>query len=171
MKRIVATLAVLAALAFPAGVLADTTGGGGIPPGGSTGGMTIQIRAVHLTTKAVAQVDLAISCLPKPASEPPLITQWEDAFVQVSVRQASGKSIAFGDVDGFFDPGATCDGTPHVLTFGVAADPSSVPFKSGTAAVGASAATSYSYENWDTGGMGWVSAGASTGWLSVRLGK
>ena len=171
MKRIVATLAVLAALAFPVGVLADTTGGGDIPPGSSTGGMTIQVRSVHLTTKAVAQVEVGLSCLPKPASSYPLFTQWEEAFMQVSVHQASGKTIAFGTADGSFDPDAICDGTTHVLTFGVAADPSSVPFKSGSAAVGASAATSYSFENWDTGDNGWVSANASTGWLAMKLGK
>src|SRR6478609_3679357 len=67
MKRIVATFGILMALALPAGALADTTGGGAdVPPAGSTGGMTVQLRSVHLTTRAVAQVEVAFSCQPKP---------------------------------------------------------------------------------------------------------
>jgi hypothetical protein len=171
MKRIVATLAVLAALAFPAGVLADTTGGGDIPPAGQTGGMTIQVRSVHLTTRAIAQVEVAFSCQPKPASAYPLFTYWEDTSLFVSVRQVSGRTIVTGSAAYFFNGDATCDGATHVVTMGVPADAWSLPFKTGSAAVGASANAAYSFDNWDTGESGFVPANASTGWLAIKLGK
>jgi hypothetical protein len=171
MKRILATIAVLAALAFPAGVLADTTGGGDIPPAGQTGGMTIELRSVHLTTRAVAQVQVAFSCPPKPAPDGSLFTSWDSTFLFVDVRQANGRTIAFGSAFASFDGDAVCDGTSHLLTVGVTADPSSVPFKTGSAAVGAAGNASYSTENWDTGEFGFVPASASTGWLAMKLTK
>jgi hypothetical protein len=172
MKRIAATLGILVALAFPAGVLADTTGGGAdVPPPGNTGGMTIQVRSIHLTTRAVAQVELALTCQPKPVSAYPLLTYWEDVFLQVEVRQASGRSIASGSVGYGFDGDALCDGTSHVVVIGVAADPSSVPFKTGSAAVGAFGSAAYSFENWETGEFGYHLAASSTGWVAARLGK
>jgi hypothetical protein len=171
MKRIVATFAVLAALAFPAGVLADTTGGGDIPPAGSTGGMTVQVRSIHLTTRAVAQVEVAFSCQPKPPSVYPLFTSWDDTSLFVAVRQASGRSIIAGSAGYFFNGDATCDGTTHVITLGVTADLGGLPFKSGSAAVGASGNASYELQNWETGESGFVPASASTGWLGLKLGK
>jgi hypothetical protein len=171
MKRIAATLGILVALAFPVAVLADTTGGSDVPPAGSTGGMTIQVRSVQLTTRAVAQLTVAISCEPKPASDYPLVTRWEDTFVQVSVRQANGRTIAFGGGGFGFDADQVCDGTTHLMAIGVPADPSSVPFKTGSAAVGASGSASYSVENWDTGEFGFHQASASTGWIATRLSK
>jgi hypothetical protein len=171
MKRIGATLAVLAALAFPVGVLADTTGGSDIPPAGSTGGMTIELRSVHLTTRAIAQVQVAVSCLPKPASDDTLLTSWEDTEVFVEVRQATGRTIAFGSAFAWFDGDTMCDGATHLLTVGVPADPSSVPFKNGGAAVGAAGHASYSFQDWEKGDFGFAPAAASTGWLAIKLAK
>jgi hypothetical protein len=172
MKRFVATLGILVVLAFPAGVLADTTGGGAdVPPAGSTGGMTIQVRSTSLATRAVTQVEVELSCQPKPVSEAPVVSYWEDTFIQVVVRQASGRSIALGSALYGFNGDVVCDGATHVLTIGVAADPSSVPFKSGSAAVGVFGRAGYSFENWETGDSGFHSAAASTGWFAAKLGK
>ena len=172
MRRLFAAMALVVAMAFPASALADTTGPYGEPgPAGSTGGMTIEIGAVHVTAKVVVEFEVVATCQPKPASEYPVYSGWENTAITVWVKQASGRSIAFGSAETYFDGDEVCDGTPHVFLMSASADPSGVPFKSGTAVVAASGYASYYVENWETGDGDWVNAHASTGWVKVRLGR
>ena len=172
-KRIVATLALVSALAFPSGVLADTTGGDAPVPGsaGSTGGMSVVIQSVRVTAKLVVQMQVAVTCEPRPASEYPVFSGWDETSVQGYVRQASGKSIAFGSINRQFDGDQVCDGAPHVLLLEVAADPAGVPFKSGSAVIATSGYASWYSENWETGESAGNRGYASTGWVTTRLGK
>ena len=172
-KRIFAALALVSALAFPSGVLADTTGGDVPVPGsaGSMGGMSVVIQSVRVTAKLVVQMQVAVTCEPRPASEYPVFSGWDETSVQGYVRQASGKSIAFGSIDRQFDGDQVCDGSPHVLVLDVAADPAGVPFKSGSAVVAASGYADWTSENWETGESGRNRGYASTGWIATRLAK
>ena len=173
LKRIVATLALLSALALPAGVLADTTGGDAPVPGsaGSTGGMSVAIQSVHVTAKLVVRLQVAVTCQPRPAPEYPVYSGWDETSVQGYVRQASGKSIAFGSINAQFDGDQVCDGSPHVLLLEVAADPGGVPFKSGSAVVGATGYASWYAENWETGQSSRNRGYSSTGWVATRLAR
>lgn len=171
MKRIVAMLVLATALAFPAGVVADTTGVTAPGPAASTDGMSVSIQSVHLTAKVVVQLQVAVTCQPRPASEYPVSSYWDETSVQGYVRQASGKSIAFGSVQTRFDGDRVCDGSPHVLLLEVAADPAGVPFKSGSAVVGASGYSSWNASNWETGESTRQRGFASTGWVATRLGR
>ena len=173
MKRIVATLALAGTLVFPAAVLADTTGGGEYVPGsaGSKDGMSVAIQSVHVTAKLVVRLQVAVTCLPRPAHEYPVYSNWDETSVLGYVRQASGKSIAFGSVNARFDGDQVCDGSPHVLVLDVAADPAGVPFKSGSAVVAASGFASWYSQNYETGESSENNGAASTGWVTTRLAK
>jgi hypothetical protein len=173
MKRIVATLALVSALAFPGAAVADTTGGDVPVPGaaGSRDGMSIVIQSVRVSAKLVVQMQVAVTCQPRPASEYPVVSGWDETSVQGYVRQASGKSIAYGSIDRQFDGDQVCDGAPHVLLVEVAADPSGVPFKSGSAVIATSGYASWYAENWETGESDRSRGYASTGWVATRLGK
>ena len=94
-----------------------------------------------------------------------------ETSVQGYVRQASGKSIAFGSVNAQFDGDQVCDGSPHVLVLDVAADPAGVPFKSGSAVVAASGYGDWTSQNWETGESGRNRGYASTGWVATKLAK
>src|SRR5688572_19728562 len=78
MKRIVATLALVSALAFPGAAVADTTGGDVPVPGaaGSRDGMSIVIQSVRVSAKLVVQMQVAVTCQPRPASEYPVVSGW-----------------------------------------------------------------------------------------------
>ena len=167
-KRIVASLALVSALAFPAGVLADAPAPG---PAGSRDGMSIAIQSVQVTAKLVVRLQVAVTCQPRPAPEYPVYSNWYETSVQGYVRQASGKSIAFGSVNAQFDGDQVCDGSPHVLVLDVAADPAGVPFKSGAAVVGASGYGDWTSQNWETGESGRNRGYASTGWVATKLAK
>ena len=167
-KRIVASLALVSVLAFPAGVLADAPAPG---PAGSADGMSVAIQSVHVTAKLVVQLQVAVTCQPKPASGYPVFSNWDETSVQGYVRQASGKSIAFGSIDRQFDGDQVCDGAPHTLLIDVAADPAGVPFKSGSAVVATSGYASWNSSNWETGESSRGRGYASTGWVATRLGK
>jgi hypothetical protein len=172
MRRIIVTLGLLVALAVPAAVSADTIDSRPEPPAaGSSGGMSIEIENVVLTAKVVVTVDLTVTCQPKPPSEYPILSGWEQAGLSLWVKQASGRSIAAGYADVPLAPETMCDGSPHTVRASVSADADGVPFKSGSAVVAAAGFASYFVENWETGQFGFVSAHASTGWLPVRLGK
>jgi hypothetical protein len=173
MKRIVATLALVGVMAFPAAVLADTTDGGAPAPGsaGSTGGMSITIQSVQVTAKLVVRMQVAVTCQPRPTPEYPVFSGWDETSVQGYVRQASGKSIASGYINRQFDGDEVCDGSPHLLLVEVAADPAGVPFKSGAAVVAATGYASWYSENWETGQSSHNRGYASTGWVATRLAK
>ena len=94
-----------------------------------------------------------------------MYSNWYETSVQGYVRQASGKSIAFGSVDAQFDGDQARDGSPHVLVLDVAADPAGVPFKSGTAVVAASGYADWTSQNWETG-----ESGRNRGYAVDRLG-
>ena len=173
MKRIVATLALASTLVFPAAVLADTTGGGEAVPGsaGSRDGMSVAIQSVHVTAKLVVRLQVAVTCEPRPANEYPVYSNWDETSVQGYVRQASGKSIAYGSIDAQFDGDQVCDGSPHILQVDVAADPAGIPFKSGSAVVAATGYASWYSDNWETGESSRNRGYASTGWVATRLAK
>ena len=168
-KRIVATLALASALALPAGVLADTTGTG--TPASGTGGTSIAIQSSRVTAKLVVRLEVAVTCQPRPAPEYPVYSGWEDTTIQGDVRQASGKSIAFGSISAEFDGDTICDGAPHLLQLDVVADPAGVPFKSGSAVISATVYANSYFGNYETGESGRNRGFASTGWVATRLGK
>jgi hypothetical protein len=141
------------------------------PAAGSAGGMSIAIRSVRLTAKVVVQVEVSVTCQPKPVSEYPVRSYWDETSVQGYVRQASGKSIAFGSIQTRFSGDAVCDGTPHLFLLDVAAEPAGVPFKAGSAVVAASGYSTWDAENWETGEYSQGTGFASTGWVATRLGK
>ena len=173
MRRFLFVAALLAALSFPAAVSADTTGGQFTepPPANSTGGMTVSVGRVTLTARLVVAADVMVTCQPKPPNEYPISSYWEDYRLTFSVKQASGRSIAFGQAAVQFDPNAICDGLPHVLSASVSADPAGVAFKNGSAVVAVDGLANYSFYDSETGESGYHRSGASTGWTSVRLGR
>jgi hypothetical protein len=79
--------------------------------------------------------------------------------------------LASGTAYSNFDGDAICDGTKHTIKVAAAADSSGVPFKLGTAAIAVAGDASYSVQNQEEWSQSWVAASASTGWMSVRLGK
>ena len=98
-------------------------------PRESTGGMTVTVGSVRLTARLVATADVTVTCQPKPPDEYPISSYWEDYAMTFSVKQASRRSIAFGQAAVPFDPNVICDGLPHTLSASVSADPAGVAFK------------------------------------------
>jgi hypothetical protein len=173
MRRFLFLAALVAALSFPAAVAADTTDGqfDEPRPAESTGGMTLAVGQVRLTARLVATADVTVTCQPKPPNEYPISSYWEDYAMTFSVKQASGRSIAFGQAAVPFDPNVTCDGLPHILSASVSADPAGIAFKNGSAVVAVDGfARSFSY-NSETGESGYHMGRASTGWISMRFGR
>ncbi len=171
MRRFLVLAAMVAALSFPAVVSADTTGQFTEPPPvGTTGGMTVSVGPVTLTARLVASADVTVMCQPKP-NEYPISSYWEDYRLTFSIKQASGRSIAFGQAAVPFDPNVICDGLPHALSASVSADPAGVAFKNGSAVIAVDGVANYSFWNSETGESGYHRGQASTGWVSVRLGR
>ena len=173
MRRFLFLAALVAALSFPAAVSADTTSGqfSEPPPAGSAGGMTVSIGPVTLTARLVATADVTVTCPSKPPNEYPISSYWEYYYLTFSVKQASGRSIAFGQAAVPFDPNVICDGLPHVLSASVSADPAGVAFKNGSAVVAVDGLANYSFWNSETGESGYHMSHASTGWMSVRFSR
>jgi len=173
MRRFLVVAAMVAALSFPAAVSADTTGGqfNEPPPADSTGGMTVSVGPVTLTARLVATTAVTVTCQSKPPNEYPISSGWESQGLTFSVKQASGRSIAFGQAAVPFDPNVVCDGLPHVLSASVSADPAGVAFKNGTAVVAVDGFASYFFFNSETGESGFHLGRASTGWMSVRFAR
>jgi len=173
MRRFLVLVAMVAALSFPAAVSADTTGGQFTEPSpaGSTGGMTVSVGPVTLTARLVVTADVTVTCEPKLPNEYPISSYWEDYGLTFSVKQASGRSIAFGQAAVPFDPSVICDGLPHVLSASVSADPSGVAFKNGSAVVAVDGWANYSFWNSETGESGYHRSRASTGWITARFGR
>jgi hypothetical protein len=173
MRRFLFVAAILAALSFPAAVSADTTGEQFTepPPANSTGGMTVSVKRVTLTARVVVAADVIVTCQPKLPNEYPISSYWEDYHLTFSVKQASGRSIAFGQAAVPFDPNVICDGLPHLLSASVSADPAGVAFKNGSAVVAVDGSASYFFWNSETGESGDYRSRASTGWITVRLGR
>lgn len=172
MRRFLVLAALVAALLFPATVAADT----GVqfsepPPAESTGGMTLAVGSVTLTARLVVTADVTVTCQPKPPQEYPISSGWENYGLTISVKQASGRSIAFGQAAVPFDPNVTCDGLPHVLSATVSADPAGVPFKNGSAVVAIDGVATYYVQNSETGEFDFHLGRASTGWISIRFGR
>jgi len=143
----------------------------GDPPAtGSVNGMTVEITAVHLIARIVVEVEAGVVCQPAMSGDG-IQVYWEDPYVRLWVKQASGRSVAAAYMDGNLNADDICDGLVHPIVLTASADTSSVPFKKGTAVVALSAYASYWWENWDTGESGGMSQNASTGWLVVRLGR
>jgi hypothetical protein len=182
MRRVLVLAVLVAALAFPAAASADTIGGGygEPPPAGSMNGMTIEVGPVTLTAKLVAKMNVVITCQPKPATGGGVYSWWDGGTLRAWVKQANGRSISFGYTDIWLNPEATCDGTPKLFPVTVSADPSSTPFKSGSAVVAVAGDADYGFENWGGGccdeeawdiSGGYVQQRASTGWFEVRFRK
>jgi hypothetical protein len=151
-------------LAIPATVSADTTGGvPSIQPAFSRDA-TIQVTGVRVTAKVIATVTIAFTC------QPFQTYNWETGETtettaghleggQVTIVQAQGRTIDWGQVD-LFGATATCDGaTVNVTSVPVTAAVS--PWKVGTAVVGATVMLSDEF--------GSDSDYASSGPVTVRL--
>ena len=173
MRRFLFLAALVAALSFPTTVAADTTGAqfDEPPPAETAGGMTVSVGPVTLTGRLVATADVTVTCQPKPPNEYPISSGWENYALTFSIKQASGRSIAFGQAAVPFDPNLVCDGLPHVLSASVSADPSGISFKNGSAVVAVDGYVSYFFYNAETGESGYHVGRASTGWMSVRFGR
>jgi hypothetical protein len=151
-------------LAIPSGVSADTTGGvPSIQPAYSRDA-SIQIGSVSVTAKVIATVTMKFTC------EPFQTYDWQTGETtettagrveggQVTVVQAQGRTIAWGQVD-LFGATAVCDGTTvNVISAPVTA--AVAPWKVGTAVAGAWIQVSDA--------TGSDSDGASSGPATVRL--
>lgn len=157
--------ALVVALALPAAVSADTTGGGAIQPASSRGA-TITLDAVHRLSKVLARVDISFTC------DPLRVYDWETGTTSTTtaghldaasavIVQASGRTVAAASGDAFGGD-VTCDGTTlHRVSIDVVA--STMPFKAGAAAAGATVSIAdASFEANDY---------ASTGAVMVKLAR
>ena len=160
---LISALAVLM-LAIPATVSADTTGGvPSIQPAGSRDA-TIEVRSVTVTAKVIATVTIAFTCQPFQSydwntGETTETTAGRLEGGQVTIIQAQGRTIDWGQVD-LFGAIATCDGaTTNLVSVPVTASVST--WKVGTAVVGATVYVSDEF--------GSDSDGASSGPVTVRL--
>jgi hypothetical protein len=131
--------------------------------------MTVEITAVHLIAKVVVEVEATISCQPAPSGDG-MHVYWETGM-RLWAKQASGRAVAAAYADAYSDGSALCDGTAHAVVMTASVDPSGVPFKRGSAVVAMTAYAYYSWEDWNTGEYGSLGQSASTGWITVRLGK
>jgi hypothetical protein len=166
MRKVVSlVMAGALALAVVTPAAADTTGGG--PGAAYSDGMTITITSAKVVAKVLVVVGFDITCDPAPEG-----ANWEDSYFSAYVKQASGRAIATGWVDWWIrDPSALCDGAVHSLTASLPAE--TVPFKSGTAAIGITGSVSY-WSEWCDDWACYSDSGnrrASTGWVTVKLGK
>jgi hypothetical protein len=139
---LVAVGALIAAIAIPGAVSADTTPG---PPGvqpASSRGATIEVDPnISITAKVVATAHLSFVC------DPFDVFDWQtgqtiqstDGSLEdfsVAIIQASGKQVNWGVSEAFGGP-VVCDGsTKNKVETTIV--PSLVPWKSGAAVVGAS---------------------------------
>jgi hypothetical protein len=159
-------LAGVLALALASPAAADTTGGGG-PGEAYSDGMTITITSARVVAKVLVAITVDVTCDAAPKDR-----SWEDNWFTATVRQASGRAIATGWVEwGVRDPDALCDGDVHPVTVTIPAE--GVPFKGGMAAMGVTGYAGY-YHDWcDDSGCYQESdnVGASTGWVTVKLGR
>jgi hypothetical protein len=135
-RALIVGAALVAALAVPVAVSADT-----IP--GSNGVATVTVDpTVRVLNKVVATVNVSFTC------DPFLVYDWETGqYVQsttgflegasASLTQASGRTIGSGSADIITTGPATCDGTTaNRATVSITA--TSVPWKSGAAVATAS---------------------------------
>ena len=131
------------------------------------------VDAHNLVAKGVVVgVIVTFSCDPMPPIPEGWRGYWEERSLNVEVRQATAKGIAWGEGGWYFPADELCDSQPHEATFGIVADASGSAFKSGSAAIAASIrvdwhmyTNDYPYE--DASG----SARDDTGWLPVKLRK
>lgn len=158
MRRLLAALAVASLFAAPMSVAAAEPGA------------TIEVGPAQLIARVVVQVDLTITCDPKPESVWPISTTWSDAWAWVEVRQAVGRQQVSGWADMWFDPDVYCDGLPHTLQATISGD-AAYHFKAGRAALQAGVNATYELWNEETWENDWVSVGAQTGWIEVRIGR
>jgi hypothetical protein len=160
-----ATGVLVAGLALPTAVLADTTGGAPPIQPAFARNATIRVTSVAVTAKLIANIAITYTC------QPFQVYDWETGQTiettvghieggQGVVIQAQGRSIAWGQSSDIFGGTAVCDGsTANSMSFPVTAVVS--PWKSGTAVVGASI---YLVDD-----NGQTSDFASTGPITVRL--
>ena len=128
-------------LAIPATVSADTTGGVPSIQPAFARDATISVSGVRVTAKVIATVTIAFTCQPFQSynwetGETTETTVGRIEGGQVTIIQAQGRTIDWGQVD-LFGGAATCDGsTANVTSVPVTA--AVTPWKVGTAVVGAS---------------------------------
>jgi hypothetical protein len=141
LRAIIIGGALVATLALPAVVSADTTGpGGSIAPAASNGATIAVDTDVTVMSKLVATVDLAFTC------DPFMVYDWQTGetvpstsgrleFGSVSIVQASGRTILSSATE-YYGGDVTCDGsTVHSRSIPVVAQ--TQPWKSGAAVIGA----------------------------------
>jgi hypothetical protein len=156
--------ALVAALALPGSVSADTgSGTPSIQPAGSRDA-TITIGSLTVTGKLIVTVQLNVVCQPFQSfdwqtGETTETTDGSVEYANVTVLQAQGRTIDWGTAD--FGGRALCDGsTVNAYTIPVTASLS--PWRNGAAVIGASVyiADRTSFQDSDS---------ASTGPVEVRL--
>jgi hypothetical protein len=140
MRLLIACGVLAVAVAAPAAVSADTTSGAPSIQPAWTRDATIQVKSVMVSAKVIANVTVAFTCQPFQTydwqtGETVETTVGRIEGGQVTVIQAQGRTIAWGQAD-LFGGAATCDGsTLNMLTVPVTA--AVAPWKVGTAVVGA----------------------------------
>lgn len=166
--RLAAVSAILAlALVAPMAVNADTSPPPEIPAAAERGATISVDSPIPVRARLVANVTIRFTC------EPFQVYDWSTGqtiqstvgrveYGRVVLLQVAGRTINSGATDYYGGPDATCDGsTVNTRTIGVVA--SSVPWKSGTAVVGASVyLVSDDYQSSDY---------ASSGPVTVKLGR
>ena len=148
----VTSFVILAALATPLGVAADTTGGGS---GTDFGTITIQVGpTATLKARLLVTVPVTITCTP-----PIDAIAVDGTWAAVNIIEASGKTVASGgaDLGGF-----ACDGLPHTYSTTIAA--LSVPFHGGAALVSVAASVCGQLADFNS-----ACTGVTTPWTAVKI--
>jgi hypothetical protein len=163
-RLLLAGAAFASVLALPSAALADTTGGTpSIQPAYSRDA-TVQVAAISVTAKVIANVTLTYTCAPFQSYDwdTGQTTETTDGSIeggQVVVLQAQGRTIDWGLGD-VFGGHAVCDGTTVNTTI-VPVSAAVSPWKTGSAVAGATIYLS------DLTGSD--SDGASSGPVAIRL--
>jgi hypothetical protein len=163
-RLLLASGALVAALALPGSVSADTgSGTPSIQPAGSRDA-TITIGSLTVTGKLIVTVQLNVVCQPFQSfdwqtGETTETTDGSVEFANVTVLQAQGRTIDWGTTD--FGGRAVCDGTT-VNGYAIPVTATQSPWKNGTAVLGATVyiADAAQFQDSDF---------ASTGPIEVRL--
>jgi hypothetical protein len=147
-----AGLLVIAALTAPAGVAADTTGGGS---GTDFGTITITIGpAATLKARLIVTVPMTITC-----TTPADAISVDGTWASVNLIQASGRTVAGGSaaIVAF-----ACDGAPHSYSTTIVA--TSVPFHGGSARVAVGATVCGQLADFNT-----ACTGVTTPWTAIKI--
>ena len=153
LRTTAASLIVIAALAAPAGVAADTTGGGS---GSDFGTISITIgRTATLKARLIVTVPITITCTP-----PVDAISVDGTWAAVDLIQASGRTVAGGSA---YNGAFACDGQPH--TYATTLVATSAPFHGGSALVTVGATVCGQLADFNT-----ACTGVNTPWTAIKVG-